>query len=51
MVDTFHPLRVTRQAADLDDPRYPYSWLPPEGQAAEEAARDLAERGPEAFPD
>ena len=51
MVDTFHPLRITRQAAALDDPRYPYSWLPPEGDAAEEAARDLAARGPEAFPD
>ena len=30
MVDTFHPLRITRQAAELDDPAYPYSWLPPE---------------------
>ena len=30
MVDTFHPLRVTPAAMDLDDPRYPYSWLPPE---------------------
>ena len=28
MVDTFHPLRITHQAAELDDPRYPYSWLP-----------------------
>jgi homogentisate 1,2-dioxygenase len=51
MVDTFHPLSITRQAAALEDDRYPYSWLPPEGAAAAEEARDLAARGPEAFPD
>jgi homogentisate 1,2-dioxygenase len=52
MVDTFHPLRLTRQAAELEDDRYPYSWLPPERtEAAAEEARRLAERGPEAFPD
>ena len=51
MVDTFHPLRITRQAAELDDGAYPFSWLPPEGEAAAGEARDLAERGPEAFPD
>ncbi|HXG40877.1 MAG TPA: homogentisate 1,2-dioxygenase [Candidatus Limnocylindrales bacterium] len=51
MVDTFHPLSVTRAAVGLEDERYPYSWLPPgEAEAAEEARR-LAERGPEAFPD
>jgi homogentisate 1,2-dioxygenase len=49
MVDTFRPLRITKQAAGLDDPRYPYSWLPAEDQARE--ASELAERGPEAFPD
>jgi homogentisate 1,2-dioxygenase len=49
MVDTFHPLRLTKQAADLDDDRYPYSWLPPEDGGAE--AEELARRGPEAFPD
>ena len=49
MVDTFHPLNITRQAADLDDGAYPYSWLPPDDASAE--ARELAERGPEAFPD
>ena len=49
MVDTFHPLRLTRQAAELDDPAYPYSWLPPEDGGRE--ASELAERGPEAFPD
>lgn len=27
MVDTFHPLKVTKQAIELDDPGYPYSWL------------------------
>ncbi|HEX5466619.1 MAG TPA: homogentisate 1,2-dioxygenase [Candidatus Limnocylindrales bacterium] len=49
MVDTFHPLDLTRQATRLEDPDYPYTWLPPEDHAAE--ARELAERGPEAFPD
>jgi hypothetical protein len=34
---------------DLDDDRYPFSWLPAEDQAKE--ASELAERGPEAFPD
>ena len=27
MVDTFRPLFVTKQAMELDDPKYPYSWL------------------------
>jgi homogentisate 1,2-dioxygenase len=27
MVDTVRPLELTRQALELDDPRYPYSWL------------------------
>ncbi|MDY3553421.1 homogentisate 1,2-dioxygenase [Gemmata sp. JC717] len=27
MVDTFRPLSVTKQAMELDDPKYPYSWL------------------------
>ena len=27
MVDTFRPLYLTRQAVELDDPNYPYSWL------------------------
>jgi homogentisate 1,2-dioxygenase len=27
MVDTARPLSLTRQAARLDDPDYPYSWL------------------------
>jgi len=49
MIDTFHPLRLTRQAAELDDPAYPYSWMPPAD--ADAAARELADRGPEAFPD
>jgi homogentisate 1,2-dioxygenase len=49
MVDTFHPLRITRQAAELEDGRYPYSWLPAEDAPGE--ARELSERGPEAFPD
>ena len=49
MVDTFHPLKITTQAAALEDDRYPYSWLPAEDAPGE--ARELAERGPEAFPD
>jgi homogentisate 1,2-dioxygenase len=49
MVDTFHPLNLTRAAADLDDPAYPYSWLPPDDGG--DSARELSERGPEAFPD
>jgi homogentisate 1,2-dioxygenase len=49
MVDTFHPLKLTKAALDLDDDRYPYSWLPPDD--AEGHASELAERGPEAFPD
>jgi len=53
MVDTFHPLSVTKAAMDLDDAKYPYSWLPPEEGSADHAreASELAERGPEAFPD
>ena len=27
MVDTMHPLHLTRQAMDIDDPNYPLSWL------------------------
>ena len=27
MVDTFRPLVLTKQAMELDDPSYPYSWL------------------------
>jgi len=49
MIDTFHPLHLTRQATELEDDRYPYSWIPPEDGA--EHARELSERGPEAFPD
>jgi homogentisate 1,2-dioxygenase len=49
MVDTFNPLSLTKAALDLDDDRYPYSWLPSEDHAQE--ASELAERGPEAFPD
>jgi hypothetical protein len=49
MVDTFHPLQVTQAAMELDDARYPYSWLPADDASGE--ARELSERGPEAFPD
>ncbi|MFN7874934.1 MAG: homogentisate 1,2-dioxygenase [Pirellula sp.] len=27
MVDTFRPLKLTKNAMELDDPNYPYSWL------------------------
>ena len=27
MLDTFHPLKPTRVAMTLDDPKYPYSWI------------------------
>lgn len=27
MVDTVKPLEITRQAMEMDDPAYPYSWL------------------------
>jgi len=49
MIDTFRPLQLTKQAHELEDDRYPYSWVPPED--AEQHAKELAERGPEAFPD
>ena len=39
MVDTFHPLHVTQAAMDLDDDRYPYSWLPPEDDHARGSLR------------
>ena len=49
-----HGRHVPSAACDAgrDGPRrpgYPYSWLPAEDAAAE--ARELSERGPEAFPD
>ena len=40
---------LTKEAAELEDDKYPYSWLPPEN--ASEQAAQLSERGPEAFPD
>jgi len=49
MIDTFHPLHLTAQAVEMEDDRYPYSWIPPDDADAE--ARELSERGPEAFPD
>ncbi len=49
MVDTFHGLHLAPEAAALEDPAYPYSWLPSDDPVAD--AQALAERGPEAFPD
>ena len=40
---------MTAAARQLEDEAYPYSWLPP--QDGGEQARELSERGPEAFPD
>ncbi|MGH3092006.1 MAG: hypothetical protein ACRDOG_06730, partial [Gaiellaceae bacterium] len=37
MCDTFHPLRLTSLALELDDPGYAYSWYD-----APEAAREAA---------
>jgi homogentisate 1,2-dioxygenase len=51
LIDSFHPQHLTRQAGELDDPRYPFSWLPPTDDEADAHARELADRGPEAFPD
>ena len=42
---------MTRQALELDDPAYPFSWLPPDGRVGGARPAELAERGPEAFPD
>ena len=49
MIDTFHPLHLTKQASEMEDDRYPYSWIPPDD--AGEHAKELSDRGPEAFPD
>ena len=49
MVDRFNPLSITREAMDVEDGAYRYSWLPSEDRERE--ASELAERGPEAFPD
>ena len=49
MVDTFHPLNLTREASRLEDEAYPYSWLPPDDP--DEQAALLSQGGPEAFPD
>ena len=37
MCDTFHPLRLTAHAGDLDDGRYAYSWADDDASAG---ARD-----------
>ena len=50
MVDTFRPAVADEAGArTLENPNYPFSWLPTDDHAKE--ASDLAERGPEAFPD
>ena len=49
MVDTFHPLKITQAAMDLDDAATRTRGCRPRTHAGE--ASELAERGPEAFPD
>ena len=49
MVDTFHPLFVTKAAMDLDDANYPYSWLPPRTRTTRRGPR-ARERGPGGVP-
>ncbi|HZV51359.1 MAG TPA: homogentisate 1,2-dioxygenase domain-containing protein, partial [Candidatus Dormibacteraeota bacterium] len=39
MCDTFHPLRLSRLARELDDPAYAYSWNP-ERESARKGAGD-----------
>jgi hypothetical protein len=41
MCDTFHPLRLTKLAKELDDPAYAYSWY--EEPAAEKDASSADE--------
>ncbi|HYQ89360.1 MAG TPA: homogentisate 1,2-dioxygenase [Candidatus Binatia bacterium] len=38
MLDTFHPLYVTPEAAPVDDPQYPYSWIEKEAKFEGEGA-------------
>jgi homogentisate 1,2-dioxygenase len=35
MCDTFHPLKLTKTAKDLDDGKYAYSWYEEPGQPAD----------------
>ena len=42
MCDTFHPLKLTKFAKDLDDGKYAYSWYEnaEDGRGAQGAATD-----------
>jgi homogentisate 1,2-dioxygenase len=42
MCDTFHPLRLTKLAKELDDGKYAYSWLEKHEPSAESADEDPA---------
>ena len=44
MVDTFHPLKITRQAAGLEDARYPYRGCRPRTPPARPASSASAGR-------
>jgi homogentisate 1,2-dioxygenase len=41
MCDTFHPLRLTKLAQELDDGKYAYSWATP-AEPAQDADADPA---------
>ena len=40
MCDTFHPLRLTKLAKELDDGKYAYSWYEEPGYAVKAADAD-----------
>jgi homogentisate 1,2-dioxygenase len=42
MCDTFHPLRLTKLAKELDDGEYAYSWLEERAPAAGDSDQDPA---------
>ena len=46
MIDTFHPLHLTRQVVATEDDRYPYSWLPPRTPRATPASSRSGARRP-----
>jgi homogentisate 1,2-dioxygenase len=42
MCDTFHPLRLTTLARELDDPAYAYSWYDDGGKKSRTVDQDPA---------
>ena len=45
MCDTFHPLRLTKFAKELDDGKYAYSWYENAQPGADEAGVDATGAG------